>query len=363
MNSTIDVLSAGSLTQSKPRFPFIGFFQKRWVYHCLFWLLYFLYVAMVFFSLYEIHELNFYFQLLSFFVINIPMVYFNFYVLIPRFLSTRKYFLYGLFLLVTLLVCGTLSAVIKEIYAHFGFKIFTIVAQSAFITLTGSILEEFNMIMLTTAIKLAKDWIQNQQLLKEREKQCLEAELNFLKSQIQPHFFFNTLNNLYSLTLKKSDFAPEVVLKLSDLMSYMLYESNAHYVFLTKEIAYLQSYLELEKLRVGHRLDLEFDTHGSTEGIKIPPMILILFIENAFKHGVKNNLNHIKMEISLKIDQGFLFFQVKNPVVEQYGSQGNVGIGLGNVKRRLDLLFGNNYALDLTNKERQYTASLKIPVC
>ena len=213
----------------------------------------------------------------------------------------------------------------------------------------------------TTAVKLSKDWIQNQQLMKEKEKQYLETELNFLKAQIQPHFFFNTLNNLYSLTLKKSDQAPEIVLKLSALMSYMLYESNTPKVSLSKEITYLQNYLDLEKLRFGQRLVVTFEMEGQIEEVNIPPMILILFLENSFKHGVKNNLNKIRIEISLKVEEGFLFFRVKNPVAENT-STGNTGIGLKNAKRRLELLYGNNYRLDLSEKQNEFIVSLKMPV-
>ena len=213
----------------------------------------------------------------------------------------------------------------------------------------------------TAAVKLSKEWIRNQQLIKEKEKQYLETELNFLKAQIQPHFFFNTLNNLYSLTLKKSDQAPEIVLKLSELMSYMLYESNTPKVSLTKEITYLQNYLDLEKLRFGQRLIVNFEMEGSIEEVSIPPMILILFLENSFKHGVKNNLNKIQIGISLKITGGFLFFEVKNPL-EENASTGNKGIGLTNAKRRLDLLYGNNYHLDFLEKNNEFIVSLKMPV-
>lgn len=215
---------------------------------------------------------------------------------------------------------------------------------------------------LTTAIKLSKDWIQDQQRMKEREKQYLETELNFLKSQIQPHFFFNTLNNLYSLTLKKSDQAPEVVLKLSDLMSYMLYESNAPKVSLTDEITFLRNYLDLQKLRFGQRLTISFVTEGQIKEVSVPPLILILFIENSFKHGVKNLINNIKIELLLKVEQTNLFFQVKNPISENYLNTGNAGIGIRNVRRRLDLLYGNNYQLDILKEDREYIVSLKIPI-
>lgn len=170
------------------------------------------------------------------------------------------------------------------------------------------------------------------------------------------------MNNLYSLTLKKSDKAPDVVLKLSELMSYMLYESNTPKVSLNKEITYLQNYLDLEELRFGQRLTISFKMEGKTEEVYIPPLILILFIENSFKHGVKNIVDKIEIDICLKVENGSLFFQVKNPVPENNASPKTTGIGLKNVRRRLDLLYGNNYSLDELKKEKEYTVSLKIPV-
>lgn len=187
--------------------------------------------------------------------------------------------------------------------------------------------------------------------------------MNFLKAQIQPHFFFNTLNNLYSLTLKKSDQAPEVVLKLSSLMSYMLYESNAPKVPLGKEISYVQNYLDLEKLRFGQRLDISFEMEGPIEAVKIPPMILILFIENSFKHGIKNNVHKVRIEISLKVDGETLFFRVKNPLGDRIFQHKSMGIGLKNAARRLDLLYGDQYQLELSQSENDFIVSLKIPVC
>lgn len=339
-----------------------GLFKRRWLYHTLFWILYYFFLCVVFYNAYQIHDSIFYVQFILFMPISAALVYVNFYILIPNFLYGKKYFYYVLLLSLTLLGAAFSDQLLKQMYAHFGSKLFAFTAdinfQNLFLETTGL----FYLTGFTTAVKLSKTWIQNQQLMKEKEKQYLETELNFLKAQIQPHFFFNTLNNLYSLTLKKSDQAPEIVLKLSALMSYMLYESNTHKVSLSKEITYLQNYLDLEKLRFGQRLAVAFEMEGQIEEVSIPPMILILFLENSFKHGVKNNLNKISIDISLKVEGGFLFFEIKNPVEENIPT-GNSGIGLKNAKRRLDLLYGNNYRLDLSEKQNEFIVSLKMPVC
>ena len=156
--------------------------------------------------------------------------------------------------------------------------------------------------------------------------------------------------------------APDVVLKLSDLMSYILYETNNQKVPLAKEITYLQNYLDVESLRFGERLNVTFDIEGQIEQINIPPMVLILFLENSFKHGVKNNLNKINIDILLKVESGYLYFQVMNPVTADDKTTENAGIGLKNVRRRLDLLYGNDYLLDTTVAENTYTVTLKMPV-
>ena len=250
-----DITFASKQVFDWPTSPVIKFFKKRWVYHVFFWLLYYgIFSVVVVFGIYEIRDLTFYYGLIPIYVLDILLVYFNFYVLIPKLLVPRRYFYYGLTLSLAICLMGLVNIFLKQLYAHYGSTLFAVTAGFNFRNTTTAISERFYAVVLTGIIKIAKDWIQNQQRLKEREKQLLEAELNFLKSQIQPHFFFNTLNNLYSLTLKKSDDAPEVVLKLSALMSYMLYETNAPKVSLNKEITCLENYIDLERLRFGNNL-------------------------------------------------------------------------------------------------------------
>ncbi len=337
--------------------------HHKWFYHVLFWIIYYLFICLVFYTAFDIHDLGFYTRVFAFMPISAALVYFNVYILIPAFFRRRKYLYYTLSLPLAILMAALADQLLKKFFAQHGSPMF---AYSSGIDVKSLFSESVSLFYLTgfaTSVKLSLDWIQNQQLMKDREKHYLETELNFLKSQIQPHFFFNTLNNLYSLTLKKSDQAPDVVLKLSALMSYMLYESNAPKVPLSKEISYLQNYLDLEKLRFGQRLDISFDMEGPIEEVIIPPMILILFIENSFKHGVKNNVHKIRIEIDLKVAGDSLFFKVKNPLGERILQGTTTGIGLKNAARRLELLYGNQYQLDCSQSEHDFVASLKIPVC
>ena len=219
------------------------------------------------------------------------------------------------------------------------------------------------MVGLATGIKLTKGWIEQRDKLQVIERQNVKNELEFLKSQIQPHFFFNTLNNLYSLTVRKSDLAPEVVLKLSDLMSYMLYESDNAKTTLRKELEHIQNYLDLESLRFGDRLHLDFQVVGATESHSVPPLILLPFIENAFKHGTSHETGELNLTIFLQIKDKNLIFEITNPRFESKTSRKkHKGLGLKNVTRRLDLLYGKNYTLSIQPTGSQYHISLKLPL-
>ena len=340
-----------------------AFFKKRWVYHIIFWLLYyFVFSLIVVYALYQIRSVLFYLELIPIYLLDIALAYFNFYVLMPRLLARRKYLFYGLSLFAAIVCMACINVLIKHVYAQHGSALYAITADFTFSNIMSAVIERFYAVILTSVIKIAKEGLQNQQRIREKEKQLLEAELNFLKSQIQPHFFFNTLNNLYSLTLKKSDEAPEVVLKLSDLMSYMLYETNTPKVSLNKEISYLQNYIDLERLRFGKNLHLQFSIEGETDGVYLPPLVLILFIENSFKHGARNVANALEIDIDLKVEDSFLFFTVTNPFAENASVKNKTGIGLKNAKRRLELLYGNNYNLNVLKTGNLFTVSLKIPV-
>jgi two-component system LytT family sensor kinase len=343
-------------------FRLVDFLRKRWVYHTIFWVCYFgFYVSVIFFSIYKVKDPIVYLEMFVFFPFEIALAYFNIYVLIPKFLASRKYFSYVFAVIAAILFGALINMLLKQLWTSLGSNFYVYVSTFTLGNITMAIIERFYMVAFTTGVKMAKDWVVFRQQMQEKEKQYLEAELIFLKSQINPHFFFNTLNNLYSLTLKKSDEAPEVVLKLSSLMSYMLYESNAPKVLLDKEIEYLNNYLDVERLRFGSRLCVSFEIEGKTEGIKIPPMILILFVENSFKHGSKNNINKVEISLHLKADNGEIHFEAKNNFSVQNAQTDYGGIGLKNVRRRLDLLYGKNYILQLGAEGNIHTVILKFP--
>ena len=338
--------------------------QKRWLYHLLFWLLYFGLTVVLYLSLREKLKFAAYIMIALQIVVQAGFCYLNFYVLMPRLLFARKYAFYILALIGIFSLCPLIVGIADYIYM-LNFED-TPKDKLHIITYGSWILGIITFLYtagLATGIKFVKDTLVNQQLQKEREQHYLETELKFLRTQIQPHFFFNTLNNIYSLTLKKSDQAPEIILKLSDLMSYMLYESTAPLVPLSKEIDYLRNYLDVEQLRFGNRLTISFTIEGLTAGIQIPPMILILFLENSFKHGVKNNISDIALTIRLRVEADYLVFHVENPVTEEEKDPHAKGIGLKNVRRRLELLYGDRHTLDIREEGKRFIVTLKMPLC
>lgn len=208
-------------------------------------------------------------------------------------------------------------------------------------------------------LKIAADWTRNTREQQKLKAQNLQSELRFLRSQVNPHFLFNTLNSLYALTLKKSEKAPETVLKLSDMMRYMLYESNARLVPLAKEVEYVKNYLALEQLRYDTSGEIRFEIEGDVTDQEIAPMLFITFVENSFKHGMAKVLDKGYVHIYLLIEGDEIRFHLENnkPKIEDdFDVPG--GIGLLNVKRRLDLLYEGRYELNSLATEDTYSVDL-----
>ena len=213
---------------------------------------------------------------------------------------------------------------------------------------------------IASSLKLYRYWYRkennNQQLVKE----TMIAELQLLKAQVHPHFLFNTLNNLYSLTLKKSLKSPEVVVKLSELLHYMMHECNASEVPVQKEVRMIENYIELEKLRYGNRLNVELTISGEIEGANIAPLLLIPFVENAFKHGSSEQAGDAFILISLFADSNVLSFKIKNSRNEPESVAAYGGIGLVNVKKRLALIYPGKYQLIVLPENNTYEVGLVI---
>lgn len=207
------------------------------------------------------------------------------------------------------------------------------------------------------SLKFFKMWYEKRQV-------ALQSELDFLKGQIHPHFLFNTLNNLYSLTLQQSPQSPAIVLGLSNILRYMLYECNTERVLLKRDVEILQNYVALEKIRYEDRLDLTFSISGNLEHYSIPPLLMLPLVENAFKHGASETIHEPWINIDLRIKNNRLAFKISNskPAVQSPLAEKHFGnIGLKNVKKRLELLFPNDHSLLLFEEEEDmYVAILEL---
>lgn len=292
-------------------------------------------------------------------VFYMALVYFNLLYLIPEYLSQKKIFRYFLLLFMALLVATPIRTLL--FYLKFSNH------PELQIEITQSQAEQYiaSLIVVTfsTVLKIVSDWLRQQRKMNKLITQNMQSELDFLRSQINPHFLFNTLNSLYALTLKKDDRAPSIVLQLSDMMRYMLYESNEQKVALSKEIEYIKNYLELEKLRHGPNVDIEFEMVGEVKDQKITPLLFIPFIENCFKHGVNKSLEKSFVKLRLKVEKSKIWFTIMNSIpvdVVPIESVQVGGIGLSNIRRRLKLLYPGDHHLEIREQDKEYIVNLTL---
>jgi two-component system LytT family sensor kinase len=292
-------------------------------------------------------------------LINIGLFYTNYLYLIPKFLDKKLYFRYILNLFVLIITYGFIK---YGIAFYFKDYVLTRGSRHEVIGFVSYYLSAFFtsliFVFLSTVLKFTLDWFLNERIQRDLENQRLSAELAFLKSQINPHFLFNSLNSIYSLAYQRSETTPEAILKLSEIMRYMLYECNDNKVDLGKELQYLQNYIDLQKIRFGNNAFVDFEVNGLINSQQIVPLLLISFIENAFKHGVAND-PETPISIVMDVHADHLYFKLQNKK-HQFNKDATGGIGLNNVKRRLDLLYPGKYQLKIDDGADTYTSELSL---
>ncbi|MBK0368286.1 sensor histidine kinase [Flavobacterium agrisoli] len=337
-------------------------------YHLLFWFVYFVFNTFRWGSYFNDYLYSLKTNLIGF-PIHMSLCYWNILVLMPYLLYQKKYlfyiftFLSSIFLMVVVKFNLTYYFVSHNVWPEGPQNLDTFSLNYCIDMMLG----ELYVTTFVTAIIITLDFLKEQNRVIELEKSSLETELLFLKSQISPHFFFNTLNNIYSLSVEKSNKTPKVVIKLSELMRYMLYETKNKRQTLENEIICIQNYLDLERIRNDDRLEVDMSISGDIHDKEIAPVLLLTFIENAFKHGVNKNTDRVKINISLKIKGNFLTFKVTNPMPAKTIHVDNLkvssGIGIENVKKRLALGYNkNDYALSFKNKNDIFVVKLVIKV-
>ncbi len=215
----------------------------------------------------------------------------------------------------------------------------------------------------TVLIKLIKDHFDQKRKMESLKKDKVSAELGFLKAQLHPHFLFNTLNNLYTLTLYKSDEAPGIVMKLAKILDYTLHQDKNEGIAIDKEVELIENYIDLELLRYGDRLDFVFNKSVDNKSVKIAPLVLLSIVENAFKHGASGDHGRPKIHIDLKVENDQLLFEVFNTkpkVVQMDKTNFKKGIGMNNVKRQLVLIYPKQHQYKVEETEDTYKALLTI---
>ena len=299
-----------------------------------------------------------------------PQIFFTYvtvYYLVPRFIPTKKYFLFVLFLLLTFFISAFGSYWIFKIPGGLSSFLSWHPRFDSFISIFYPLYSNFNFtgavpaccVMLT--IKYYKDWYK-----KERESELLQrenklAELQLLKAQIHPHFLFNTLNNIYSFTLTGSPRAADLIDKLSGMIDYITKEGEKSFVPLDKEIQLIRDYLGLEKVRYGKRLDMQVSITGNCENKVIAPLLLIPFVENCFKHGASLVRGQQWLELKIEVnDDKLVFFLANSKPFGNIATNGKKGIGLSNVQKRLDLIYPGDYSLGIESTDDSYMVQMTI---
>lgn len=334
-------------------------FNNRIFQHSVFWISQVVCYAVVYGSYADNYGQTFYTELI-YLPVKIAFSYFVMYYLLPFLLAGNYLNFFSLF------IAGSLLAGVAQRYVGFNFEYPLYYPEALkdpffwFPKISKVILAIYPYTVFAVAIKLLKYWYANKQAQQILLQEKLQAELKFLKTQIHPHFLFNTLNNLYALTLKKSDLAPAMVLKLSELINYMLYECREDDVLLEKEIKFIHNYIDIERLRYGDKLDIDIKVKGDPNGRTIAPLLLLPFTENCFKHGASLELDQSWVKLDIEVLPDRTLFKVENNKVSGNGNSRSQGIGINNARRRLDLLYPNNHELKIMNGDETFLVILSI---
>ena len=336
------------------------FFWRYKLDHVIFWIITIVFYAYVTTSLLE--KTGAYQYWLNIIIRNgllILICYINIYYLFPKFFKKNKYVLYGLLVFVCLLFFTVLENMHdKELY---GYVLNDINKQSFFSNTFYNFSIALFYLCFTMALMLSKNWYKQHLLLQKIQVENLETELRYLKAQMNPHFLFNSLNTIYFQIDKNNTEARTSLHKFSELLRYQLYECNEEQIAIEKEIEYLKSYIDLQRLRKQKNYSICFKADDDVCNFSIAPLLLISFVENAFKHVSHFADKTNDIHVGLRRENNFLLFDVVNSKNNNH-LPAQDGIGLKNVKRRLELLYANKHELCIKNESSTYSVHLKLQV-
>ena len=330
--------------------------KNRVLQHVLFWCLSFLVLLNILKVSSDVKQID----LIYTAIFHLPIfliVYMNLQVLIPRFLEKGKYAIYGFFVLLLIAVGAGFYILLFGNWIDYIFRGYYFIAYYSFwdISIYFAVF-----LVLTSLLHLARGWFR----VKELETEKNETELKALRSQINPHFLFNSLNSIYSLARKNSDVVPEKVVQLSDLLRHVIYESNAKTIPLEKEIEMIRNYIDLQNLRTPDSEKIEMKIQGDLKEKEIAPLLFLPFVENSFKHGMKGGGENVFVRIDIQVQKDFLLFDIENSKGKRTDIQENKynGVGIENVRKRLELIYPEKYSLKIFDKQDTFKVTLNLKI-
>lgn len=331
-------------------------------FNLIFWTFYFLFEWLTMVASYD-------FSLIFFLraCVNVPIAfavsYLIFYVLFEKLYLTNRKTAFWISQIIIAVVFVLLKRYLNYYYIY---PLYLSTAANYPLLYLSKIIFEFISLYLIVSFYgmfiFIRIWYHQQQALNELKKEKIAAELELLKSQVQPHFIFNMLNNIYSSAFKKSPETAQQILKLSNLIEYSLYDSKKEEVLLEEELKYIRNYVDLQKIRVGDKLDVSMNIFNDINGILVPPLLLLPIIENCFKHGVNKSINPSWIRIDISTTDREIIFKIENSLEKesQNAVSQNGGLGLANVRRRLELMYPNGHDIKIFQEENSFLLVLKL---
>ncbi|MEM6362273.1 MAG: histidine kinase [Bacteroidota bacterium] len=293
-------------------------------------------------------------------VFNVLISYIHYFWLLPILIQKKEVLKYVLLLILLIIVMSGLRFTADVEFLKPISRDEEYYSSIHFARVLSVVWDFLTFLIFTGMIKFTVDWFYVENRRKQLENEKLNAELNYLKSQINPHFLFNTLHNLNYLTLSKKNEASDVIIRLSNIMRYMIYDASKATVPVKKEIEYMKDYIELERIRLNRSFKLTFNVDAETDNLQIAPLMLITFLENAFKHGVSDKESGCWITLDLGYENSVLHYRVRNSKLRAHQQRDKSGFGLKNLEERLKLQYPENHQLRISENDEEFAIDLKI---
>lgn len=336
---------------------------RSWLfYHLIFWTVI---VASFFIDLMELarHDFSRYLvTILTRVTLLATCVYVNLILLIPRYFKRKKYITYSILLLIVIVL---FSLLYSNVYFVSPDKLLNASSPVRVFDFMSNVFTAIRYILISALFEILRQSIEQERKITSIQLDKAVTEMNYLRAKVNPHFLFNTLNNIYGLALQKSDKTPEIVLRLSDMMEYMISEDNDVKVPLEKELNNLSNYIEIERIRQGNDAQIDFLIEGDPASKKIVPLILLPILENAVKHGINKSVSYAFIDAKIEITDDTITFKVENNQGKKSDQNNDTirnGMGLNNLKKRLQLFYPNKHKLELYNEPKRFYAQLTLKV-